>query len=102
VHAHPQLADAARGKVALAQVLAHHGAAFRSANRLVPVQLRAMRAIDHPPAAQPRQPESLEAFWLRVAHLDIHQCPHCNAGRMVVIGPITAQPARAPPRPRPP
>ncbi|MGH8865759.1 MAG: transposase, partial [Burkholderiales bacterium] len=26
------------------------------------------------PAASP--PETIEAFWLRVAHLDIHQCPH--------------------------
>jgi hypothetical protein len=73
------------------------------ANRAKRTKLAAARAaLDHPPAAQRRQPESVEAFWLRVAHLDVHQCAHCKAGRMVVIGPITAQPARAPPRPRPP
>lgn len=73
------------------------------ANRIKHTKLAAAhRALDHQPAAQPRQPESVEAFWLRVAHLDVHQCPHCHAGRMVVIAPITAHPARAPPRPRPP
>ena len=46
----------------------------------------------------PPEPESVEAFWLRVAQLDIHQCPHCKAGRMIVIGPISAPRARAPPR----
>jgi hypothetical protein len=39
---------------------------------------------------------------LRLVKLDIRQCAHCHVGRMVVIGPITAQPARAPPRPPPP
>ena len=43
--AHPHGADAARSKVELAQVLARHGAAYRCANRLVPVQYRAMAAI---------------------------------------------------------
>src|SRR6266566_9315767 len=42
---HPHAADAAREKVELAQVFARHGAAFQAANRLVPVQYRAMRAI---------------------------------------------------------
>ena len=71
------------------------------ANRAKREKLAAARAaLDHPPAVQPRQPESVEAFWLRVAHLDIHQCGHCKAGRMVVIGPILPAPARAPPLPR--
>ena len=71
------------------------------ANRAKRDKLAAARAaLDHPPAAQLRQPESVEAFWLRVAHLDIHQCAHCKTGRMVVIGPILPAPARAPPLPR--
>lgn len=44
--AHPQPADAARAKVELAQVFARHGAAYQTAHRLVPVQYRAMRAIE--------------------------------------------------------
>ena len=71
------------------------------ANRAKRDKLAAARAaLDHLPAAQLRHPESVEAFWLRVAHLDIHQCAHCKAGRMVVIGPILPAPARAPPLPR--
>jgi hypothetical protein len=53
------------------------------------------------PASVPTQPESVEVFWLRVAKLDIHQCPHCKTGRMRVIGPIHAPRARAPPVPPP-
>jgi hypothetical protein len=45
VHAHPQRADAA-GKIELAHVLARHGAAYRGAHRLAPVQHRALRAIE--------------------------------------------------------
>ena len=69
------------------------------ANRAKRTKLAAVRAaLDHPPAAQAQQPESVEAFWLRVAKLDIHQCAHCHTGRMVVIGPIMPALARAPPR----
>ena len=70
------------------------------ANRAKREKLAAARAaLDHPSVAEPRPPESVEAFWLRVACLDIHQCPHCKAGRMIVIGPISAPSARAPPLP---
>jgi hypothetical protein len=70
------------------------------ANRAKREKLAAARtALDHPSVAQPQQPESVEAFWLRVAHLDVHQCPHCHVGRMLVIGPISAPSARAPPLP---
>jgi hypothetical protein len=70
------------------------------ANRAKGEKLAAARtALDHPSVAQPQQPESVEAFWLRVAHLDVHQCPHCHLGRMLVIGPISAPSARAPPLP---
>jgi hypothetical protein len=57
----------------------------------------ARMALNHTSAAPSPQPESVEAFWLRVAQLDIHQCPHCKTGRMIVVGPIIAQRARAPP-----
>ena len=68
------------------------------ANRTKKAKLAAARAaLDHLPAAQPQQPESVEAFWLRVARLDIHQCAHCHAGRMVIIGAIMPALARAPP-----
>jgi hypothetical protein len=70
------------------------------ANRAKREKLAAARtALDAPPAPQPPEPESVEAFWLRVAALDIHQCPHCKAGRMIVIGSISASRARAPPLP---
>lgn len=59
----------------------------------------ARRALNQPSVAEPRPPESVEAFWLRVAALDIHQCPHCKAGRMIVIGIIPVPGARAPPLP---
>jgi hypothetical protein len=59
---------------------------------------QARAALEHPPVPAPAQPESVEAFWLRVAQLDIHRCPHCKAGRMIVIGPIHAPRARSPPR----
>ena len=61
----------------------------------------ARTALKHPPAPVLAQPESVEAFWLRVASLDIHRCPHCETGRMRVIGPIQSSRARAPPVPPP-
>lgn len=60
----------------------------------------ARNALNFRSTPKPTEPESIEAFWLRVAHLDIHQCPHCKTGRMRVIGTISAPHARAPPRPR--
>ena len=56
-------------------------------------------ALNHTPVAPSPESESVEAFWLRVAHTDIHQCPHCKTGRMRVIGPIQSPRARAPPLP---
>jgi hypothetical protein len=70
------------------------------ANRAKREKLAAARtALDHRSVAEPRPPESVEAFWLRVAAHDIHQCPHCKAGRMIVIGTIPVPCARAPPLP---
>ena len=58
---------------------------------------QARSALNHQSAPQSPEPESVAAFWLRVANLDIHRCPHCKTGRMVVIGPIPVPGARAPP-----
>ncbi|MPZ46787.1 MAG: hypothetical protein GEV05_26070 [Betaproteobacteria bacterium] len=35
-------------------------------------------------------PETGEAFWLRFANRDIHQCPRCRIGRMIVLATILA------------
>lgn len=44
---------------------------------------QARTALNAPqPEAAPVTPETVEAFWLRIAHRDIHQCPHCASGRM--------------------
>jgi hypothetical protein len=68
------------------------------ANRVKRDKLAAARiALGHQPVVQPRQPESLEAFWLRVAGLDVHLCAHCHTGRMVVIEAVLPALARAPP-----
>ncbi len=77
----------------------HYGVLANRAKREKLAQARS--ALDYRSAPQPPEPESVETFWLRVAHLDIHQCPHCKAGRMRVIGPIQSPRARAPPRPPP-
>ena len=50
-----------------------------------------------PPARLPAAPETIEAFWLRVAHLDIHRCPHCTSGRFQPIATIMPR-AHGPPR----
>lgn len=74
----------------------HYGLLANRAKRLKLALARS--ALDQPPPAPtPPQPESVEAFWLRVASLDIHQCAHCHAGRMVIIGSLHSPLARGPP-----
>jgi hypothetical protein len=75
----------------------HYGLLANRAKREKLAHARA--ALDYQPAPQPPEPESVEAFWLRVASLDIHLCPHCRAGRMIVIGTIATNPLH---RARPP
>ena len=55
-------------------------------------------ALDYQPPTTPAKAESVEAFWQRVAALDIHRCAYCKTGRMRVVGPISAPKARAPPQ----
>jgi len=78
----------------------HYGLLANRAKRAKLAQARS--ALDQaPPAPHPSPPESVEAFWLRVAHRDIHRCPHCHAGRMVLVASLHSHRARAPP-PKPP
>ena len=73
----------------------HYGLIANCAKRAKLAQTHTALAYQSPPRAQ--QPESVEAFWLRVAKLDIHQCQHCRTGHMIVIGSINPALARAPP-----
>ena len=59
---------------------------------------QARAALNVPrPELVPTAPETIEAFWLRVAQLDIHQCPHCASGPMRRIGVLLPR-AQGPPR----
>ena len=54
-----------------------------------------------PPQPQAAAPESLEAFWLRVAQRDLRRCPHCDLGLLVPLATLP-RPSRAwlrPPNP---
>jgi hypothetical protein len=76
----------------------HYGLLANRTKRLKLSQAR--QAFDQAPPVPtpaPSPPESLEAFWLRVANRDIHQCPHCGTGRMLPIASLASQRARAPP-----
>lgn len=68
-------------------------------NRAKHHQLAQARAALNVPRPEPRPtaPETIEAFWLRIAQLDIHQCPHCASGPMRRIG-VLLPPAHGPPR----
>jgi hypothetical protein len=69
------------------------------ANRAKATQLaHARTALGQPSMPPPPPPESIAAFWLRIVQLNVHQCPYCRVGRMVVIAPLPTPRARAPPR----
>ena len=52
-------------------------------------------------APAPAARETVEAFWLRITGRDIHQCPHCGVGRLILIGTLPS-PAPITPRARSP
>jgi hypothetical protein len=72
------------------------------ANRSKQAKLaRARQALACPaPEQVPRPPETVPAFWLRVAGRDITLCTQCRTGHLHIVGPLgrTHPPARAPPR----
>ncbi|MGH8701378.1 MAG: IS91 family transposase [Burkholderiales bacterium] len=73
----------------------HYGLLANRAKRHPLAQARA--ALDAPPPQSvPAAPETIEAFWLRIAHLDIHQCPHCRSATLRRIGTLTPR-AHGPP-----
>jgi hypothetical protein len=73
----------------------HYGLLGNRAKRHKLAQARA--ALNAPrPEPLPRSPDTIEAFWLRVAHLDIHRCPHCASGRLLRIGTLAPR-AHGPP-----
>jgi hypothetical protein len=45
-------------------------------------------------------PESVQAFWLRIAQRDITLCAHCHAGHLRIVGSLSRRrpPAQAPPQ----
>jgi hypothetical protein len=55
------------------------------ANRGRRERLAQCRTLLDQPAPVHGEPETLEAFWRRVANLDIHQCRACRTGRLHVI-----------------
>jgi len=74
----------------------HYGLLGNRAKHHKLTQARA--ALNAPrPEPRPATPETIEAFWLRVAQLDIHQCPHCASGRLHRIGTLAPR-AHSPPR----
>jgi len=70
-----------------------------NANRAKTHKLALARAALNAPRPEPvpTAPETIEAFWLRIAQLDIHQCPQCRNGRLCRIAMLTPR-AHAPPQ----
>ncbi len=66
------------------------------ANRAKRALLARARAALQAPAQTAPAPESVRAFWQRVAGLDITRCTHCGLGRLRFLATLAPQP-RAPP-----
>jgi Putative transposase len=74
----------------------HYGLLGNRAKRHKLAQARAALNVPRPEPV-PTAPETIEAFWLRIAHLDIHLCPHCASGRLQRIGTLIPR-AHGPPK----
>lgn len=73
----------------------HYGLLGNRAKRHKLAKARA--ALNAPqPQLVPPAPETIEAFWLRIARLDIHQCPHCRNGQLHRIATLAPR-AHGPP-----
>jgi hypothetical protein len=44
------------------------------------------------PAQATAAPESVRAFWQRIAGIDIERCPHCHHGTLRLIATLAPQP----------
>jgi hypothetical protein len=77
----------------------HYGLLANRAKRAKLAQARA--ALNEAFTPAPAARETVAAFWLRIAGRDIHQCPYCGAGRLILIG-IVPAPAPITPRARSP
>ena len=74
----------------------HYGLNANRAKRHRLAQARA--ALNAPPAPVPTvESETVAAFWLRVAHRDIHHCPNCASGRLLRIATLLPH-AHGPPQ----
>lgn len=73
------------------QRLRHYGL---TASRCKQAQLALCRKQLHVTAPEPQPPESVEAFWMRVAQIDIHRCPDCGGALQLTA---SLPPVRGPP-----
>ena len=82
--------------------LRHYGVL---ANRGRTRNLALCRSLLHQPAAEPREPETVEAMMLRLTGIDITVCHHCGVGtlnRILVLAPQLVAAVPAPRVSRPP
>ncbi len=73
------------------QRLRHYGLTASRCKQDKLAQCREQLQVVAPP---PKEPESVEAFWLRVADVDIHRCPDCGGTLRLTA---SLPPARGPP-----
>jgi Putative transposase/Transposase zinc-binding domain len=75
----------------------HYGLLGSRGKRTALAQCRAI--LDQPSPEPAPTPESIDAFWSRVAAIDLRTCTHCGVGHMVLVQVLAAHhpPARAPP-----
>jgi hypothetical protein len=73
----------------------HYGLLANRSKRMLLAQARA--ALDAPALVQATAaPESVRAFWQRIARIDIERCPHCHLGTLRITQ-ILAPQTRLPP-----
>lgn len=75
----------------------HYGLLASRGKRRALAQCRA--ALDQPSPEPTPAPESVTAFWSRIAAFDLRTCTHCRVGHMVLVQVLAPHhpPARAPP-----
>ena len=67
------------------------------ANRCKAAKLQRARSALCAPVPVPIAVESVGAFWLRIAQLDIERCVQCRRGRMRLVSSFAPHPAAQPP-----